>query len=413
MTSIKSKLSDEEKKKVKKLSSLENTAAKQSVKSVKSTASATPIKYNKVEEGEKQKTTAEQIQAEADNYFSKLLNDSAQKTTDSQSGLESIQKEVSNTKSGVISNMPYKDGVEQSVTDSQEPKTIEELFKALEGINKSYENKSDKDYYVDLLPEVKDSLGLQKLDNVTIDEDEVRRQVEAILTGEYNKKKQSAVDNANREIESEKQNQVNLINSAEANKEEITELYDQAKIEASNTSLKRGLARSSIAVLSINGLEKEKVEELSNLAVNLRNALDQSENDIRKLRDELEVALENLDIDYAMDVSTEIKKEIEKLYDKQKEVVSFNNNVDKLEADYQTKRNSLIEERNKMESKLAEEYKGVAERDRTSQITDAVVNYLSSLPKAEAIKELASDSRFIEYLGTGFYDVYYKLMRGE
>ena len=169
MTSIKSKLSDEEKKKVKKLSSLENTAAKQSVKSVKSTASATPIKYNKVEEGEKQKTTAEQIQAEADNYFSKLLNDSAQKTTDSQSGLESIQKEVSNTKSGVISNMPYKDGVEQSVTDSQEPKTIEELFKALEGINKSYENKSDKDYYVDLLPEVKDSLGLQKLDNVTID----------------------------------------------------------------------------------------------------------------------------------------------------------------------------------------------------------------------------------------------------
>ncbi len=413
MTTIKSKLSDEEKKKVKKLSSLENTTAKQSVKNAKTIASSTPIKYNKVEENEKQKTTAEQIKSEADNYFSNLLNEDSQRVIDNQSGLESAQKEIGITKSGVISNMPYTDIGGQSGTTFQEPKTLEELFKALEGINKSYENKSDKDYYADLLPEVKESLGLQKLNDVKIDEDEVRKQVEAILTGEYNKKKQTAVDNANREIESEKQNQYNLINSAEANKNEITDLYDQAKMEASNTSLKRGLARSSIAVLSINGLEQEKVEELSNLAVNLRSALDQSENDIRSLRDELEVALENLDIDYAMDVSTEIKKEIDKLYEKQKEVVSFNNNVDKLEADYQTKRNTLIEERNKMESKLAKEYKGVAERDRTTEITDAVVNYLSSLPKAEAIKELTSDSRFIDYLGTGFYDVYYKLMRGE
>lgn len=413
MTTIKSKLSDEEKKKVKKLSSLENTIAKQSVKTTKSSAGASPVKYNKVEESEKQKTTAEQIKSEADNYFSNLLNENNQNSIDNQDKIESVKKEIVNTKSGAISNMPYIDRGEQNETNLPTPKNLEELFRVLEGINKSYENKSDKDYYEDLLPEVKESLGLKKLDEVKIDEDEVRKQVEAILMGEYNKKKQSAVDSTNRGIESEKQNQIDLINSAEANKDEIINLYDQAKIEASNTSLKRGLARSSIAVLAINGLEKEKVEELSNLAVNLRSELDQSENDIRRLRDELEVALDNLDIDYAMEVSGEIKKEIDKLYAKQKEVVSFNNNVDKLESDYQAKRNTLIEERNKIDSKLAKEYKGVAERDRTKEISDAVVNYLSSLPKAEAIKELASDSRFIDYLGSGFYDVYYKLMRGE
>ena len=171
MSTIKSKLSDEEKKKVKNLSSLKNTSAKQLTKTVKSGSSTTPIKYNKVSEGEKQKTTAEQIKSEAESYFSNLLNENTQISSGGQEEFQTVKKEVGTTQSGAVSNMPYVDGKDLSDGNYSEPKTTDELFKVLEEINQTYENKSDKDYYEDLLPEVKESLGLQKLDDVKIDED--------------------------------------------------------------------------------------------------------------------------------------------------------------------------------------------------------------------------------------------------
>ncbi|MBP3630306.1 MAG: hypothetical protein J6J23_02335, partial [Clostridia bacterium] len=371
------------------------------------------VRYTKTSERKEQETTADAIKSQADDYFNNLIESENEREPNQAEdlGLTHTTRKVETSTSGNLSHMPHIEDKYKGNQIYSDPKTLEQLFINLDGISKSHEGKTDKDYYEDLLPEVKQSLGLEKLEPIEIDEDKVKSQVEAILKGEYDLKKKSTENSFDRDIQDERQRQIDLINTAEANKEQISEIYDEAKIQASNTSLKRGLARSSIAVLSINGLEKQKAHELTTLATKLTDELNACESQIRSLRSELQQALESLDIEYAIEVDTEIKKEINNLYEKQKEVISFNNNIDKLEADYQSKRNSMLEERAKMEEKLAKEYDGIAEREKNEDMREAVLKYFETMSKAEAIKQLTSDNRFIDYLGASFYDVYYKIMR--
>lgn len=415
-TTIKSKLTDEEKKKVDKLTSLSNAKTKKSTTSatkegskINKTSSLAPVTYTKVNENVGGNNYKESLQTASNDYFKDLLESEDVEYKTTTAVMPPVIREGETNSSNNIVNMPHKEEISQNYYEK--PQNLEQLFSNLDAINNSHEGKTDYDYYKEFLPEVKESLGLEKLEEINIDENKIKKDAENSLKNVYDLKRAQMASESEREIESEKLAQENLIATAEANKDEIEKIYDDAKIASSNESLKRGLARSSIAVLSINGLEQSKVKELSDMVQNLSAELSESERNISILRDEFATALENLDIEYAIELQDNLKSEVESLYKKQKEVIEFNNNVDKLEADYQTKRSALLEDRREMEESLAEEYKGVAERTRAETIEEAVMDYLSSMTKAEAIQTLVNDPRFFDYLGTGFYDVYYNLMR--
>ena len=417
-TKIKSRLTEDEKKKVDALSKLEDAYKKSSGTQIKKREeedkkSQAPVKYTQGEEAKSASSYSDAIKSSGEEYFAPLLEEEKKEIDERLKGAN-LSRPIDDG-SGIsdrLSTMPYIKDLSGGEEENASPRTLNELFSSLDDINKRHEGKTDRDYYEKFLPEVKESLGLEKLEAVEVDENKIKADVEKSLMGEYEKKKDNAVSTSAREIESEKEFQNNLIKSAEENKEEISAIYDEAKIEASNQSLKRGLARSSIALLSINGLEEGKAKELASLAENLSGALDESERLVQSLRDELESSLESLDIEYAIEVNEKIKEEVEKLYKKQKEVIEFNNNVEKLETDYQSKRNSLLKDREELAEKYSEEYKGIATKTRENEIEEAVLNYLKNMSKSEAIKVLATDSRFTQYLGSKFYDVYYRIMRG-
>lgn len=431
MAGVKRTLSESERKKLQKLTGLD---------SLKQTKALSPIqkgvKFVKVKEEDEKPTTKEEIEQSANEYFKSLIKEENLDSTGNQgNGLYYVERKEEPMVTArvlkpephdmddekTLENMPHSEDEEEikpSIPERPEapeieskPQTLAELFDFLDGINKQHEGKTDKDYYKDLIPEVKESLGLEKLEKPEIDEAEIRKQVEESLGLQFERDKENAKADTERKTESLENQKVETIKKAEANEMEINEIYDNAKLQSSNESLKRGLARSSIAVLSINGLEREKAESLSNLATSLSASLEGIENNIASLQNELAVSLENLDIEYAIEVNEKIKEEAEKLYKKQKEVIEFNNNVEKLEADYQSKRENLLKEARKREEELAEEYKGIATKTKEKDIKDSVLEYFSSIPKDQAIKELAGDSRFADYLGASFFDVYYEIMR--
>lgn len=403
MAKIKNKLTEEEKNKVRSLTSLSANPTKQS-----QTKSDAPVNYIKVSEQSSPKTYAEELRTTTDDYFASLLereemDDSGElKAMRSTTPHESISDEGVKTTGSNLEDM----------YSMPKATTVEQLFSQLDSINKSYENKSDRDYYEHLLPVIKDSLGLEKLDNVEIDEDKIRNEVETLLLNQYDSKRSQVEDSINRQIQSEQQSKVDLVDRYVTNKDGIEQIYDEAKVVSNNESLKRGLSRSSIALLSIEGLEEQKAQELVNLSKSLASELSESEGKIQQLKNELQSALENLDIEFAIELDDEIKKEVEELYKRQQEVIKFNNNVEKLEADYQAKRPDLQKERMELEKDLAEEYSGTVAREKENDLKEVVNNYLSGMDKAEAIKVLTSDSRFFDYLGSSFYDIYYKIMRG-
>ena len=303
------------------------------------------------------------------------------------------------------------DGDLDDKTDKME--TLDDLLKKVYEITDKYSNITDRDYYSELLPELKTSLGLTKLDDIEIDEDKLREEITNALTKtkENNAKKlktdtEIKINDILNELESKRAN-------ATATASEIEDIYNTAKEDTSTEALKRGLQRSSIVLLQLNGLDKAKAESLSDLAKTLSAELQSGEAKIAQLNRELDQSLEALDLELATEIQTELDNEIEKLNEKRKEIITFNNNVEKLEAEYNLKASASTEDYLKLEESLAEKYKGVAYKDKMTEIIEACKEYFGSLDRDTALKELSKNDDLIKALGERFYDIYYFIINNK
>ena len=303
------------------------------------------------------------------------------------------------------------DGDLDDKTDKME--TLDDLLKKVYEITDKYSNITDRDYYSELLPELKTSLGLTKLDDIEIDEDKLREEITNALT----KTKENNAEKLKTDTEIKINDILNELESKRANAtataSEIEDIYNTAKEDTSTEALKRGLQRSSIVLLQLNGLDKAKAESLSDLAKTLSAELQSGEEKIAQLNRELDQSLEALDLELATEIQTELDNEIEKLNEKRKEIITFNNNVEKLEAEYNLKASASTEDYLKLEESLAEKYKGVAYKDKMTEITEACKEYFGSLDRDTALKELSKNDDLIKALGERFYDIYYFIINNK
>lgn len=292
-------------------------------------------------------------------------------------------------------------------------KTLDDLLKKVYEITDKYSNITDRDYYSELLPELKTSLGLTKLDDIEIDEDKLREEITNALT----KTKENNAEKLKTDTEIKINDILNELESKRANAtataSEIEDIYNTAKEDTSTEALKRGLQRSSIVLLQLNGLDKAKAESLSDLAKTLSAELQSGEEKIAQLNRELDQSLEALDLELATEIQTELDNEIEKLNEKRKEIITFNNNVEKIEAEYNLKASASTEDYLKLEESLAEKYKGVAYKDKMTEITEACKEYFGSLDRDTALKELSKNDDLIKALGERFYDIYYFIINNK
>ena len=188
-------------------------------------------------------------------------------------------------------------------------------------------------------------------------------------------------------------------------------MYDDAKENVSMDALKRGLQRSSIVLQKVSELDSKKAENLINIQNNLEKSLTEGNNKIKSLEQMLDESLANADTELAEEIEAELAGEIEKLKEKQQEIEKFNNNVKKLEAEYQLKIADKKEENQELEKKLAEEYKGVASKNRKNELVDACKEYFKDKTRSEALNELKNSEVLKDVLGERYHDVYYYITK--
>ena len=182
-----------------------------------------------------------------------------------------------------------------------------------------------------------ESLNLQKVEFEEKTDDELSELAKNSLASKYNTKKQSTNDSFEKQIDNLlKQSEENK-KQAESQKESVNEIFDNSIKETENQALKRGLARSSVIIGQVANLEGSRANELANILKDINDNLTYTENKISELENEKERALDDLDIEYAMELNEKIQS-VKDDYTKQKQqAIEFNNDVEKLEAEYNVK----------------------------------------------------------------------------
>ena len=278
-------------------------------------------------------------------------------------------------------------------------KSASEIVYDLNQISRDY-GKGD---YIDA-PE---SLNLEKKDIPDKTNEELESLAKSSLEKKYGDKKDSTNVSFEQKISDMIASKDKMKDNATYQQEEISSIYDKGIKETENQMLRRGLARSSIVIGEISNLEGSKANELAKVLQNLEENLTKTEANISSLEKQKEDALSSLDIEYALELEQEIDK-VKNDYNKAKsEAIEFNNNIDKLEAEYKLKLDKQKTEKQKelaiMQEKYGKNYTSMLVQDKQFEY---LKEYLSALEPSYAMNLLLTNKDFKTILGSRYGEMY-------
>lgn len=193
----------------------------------------------------------------------------------------------------------------------------------------------------------------------------------------------------------------------------LSDAYEMAMESASNDALKRGLARSSIAVNTVSAIEGEHAKEKSALMREHEQKLREIDDEIAMLEVKKQKALDDFNVAYTARLTEQIDKLKAESAQKQAEVVKYNNSLTEKEREEEIKREKAESElytqaleqkkaEDKMKSKLTEQ-----EQDAQYQEVYGVLrDKLLTLSPTQAQREVISNPIYRTYLSDAYY---YKL----
>lgn len=290
-----------------------------------------------------------------------------------------------------ISNI--KDNI-ADVTDNPEEK-LRELDEKIEML----------DFY-----EAPESLGLVKKEMPKYNEKEVKDKLIKILTDDKIVKAEELetdFEKQNKKLTDEKDN---LSKIKAENESAINEIYDAKGLAVESQAVKRGLARSSIVISQLSKVESDRANELLENMNSINKRVDDIEKDIETLINNRDNALKNLDIEYAEELEDRLedsKNEYKKAVD---DVIEFNNNIDKLEAEYKIKyENAKQDWKDGVIDLNSKGYEGYRKQLENAKY-NYMVSYLSMYDKNDALRILTSNDNFKKLLGSDYERVYEYIM---
>lgn len=258
------------------------------------------------------------------------------------------------------------------------------------------------------------SIKFEKLDNIEIDQDKIKQDAENSLAEE----RKNEIDSIINEAENSKNNInasiENVKSSAETQKSNLDKLYEERKQVASDEALKRGLGRSSIIINQIDAFEKEKIDEYMAIDKELSTAINNLNTQLGELESSKQKALSDYDIAYAVKLNEKIKEINDELYQKQQEVIKYNNEIAEKEAEYNLSKekqdasikNDLISQQLDV-AEFIEKYGINALYSLKYQDKfNAALDYFNNFDKATALNELKNNATYYkEQLGNKYYDL--------
>lgn len=169
--------------------------------------------------------------------------------------------------------------------------------------------------------------------------------------------------------------------------------YDEAKKSTAGEALKRGLARSSIALGQLSEIDKEKAQVLAKTRNDFLEQAAEIDYRINDLETKKQSAINDLNITYAAKIAMEIGDLKTQRQEKIEEVAKYNNELTKYQAQYNIDRQTAEQDLKLGEYDLLEKKTvGMAEIEEKLQAKkyeekfEYIMDYLSSMSKKDAIK---------------------------
>lgn len=199
------------------------------------------------------------------------------------------------------------------------------------------------------------------------------------------------------------------------NYENLAKLYDDLREKAHNDTLKRGLARSSVATTRLDDLSKAQASAVGEQQDKYVAVVADIDENIANLQKEKDTALENVDIRFAVELDNKIndlKAERDKTV---KEYEKYNNSVREQNAKYERQRQEDIDdflkqkEKEKQEAKTQQEeyekkygYSG-EKLENYAKRYEIAYDFYTSLSPDIAVAALQASPNMKYYLGN-MYD---------
>ena len=277
-------------------------------------------------------------------------------------------------------------------TDEKQDNSLKNLTvkEAIEEANKIGEKYKSGDYI-----NAPESLNLEKISVPNKSKDEISKQAENSISEKYQQSKTNSNKSFENKIDEILKSNQHLISKNEDNKKEINEYYDSSKKETENQMLKRGLARSSIVIGELAEIEGSRANDLSKLLNSFQESLNDNEKKIQELNNQKQQAIEELDIKKALDLENKISSLTEEYEKAKKDAISFNNNVEKLEAEYKKDLEKQKLEKQKETLKLKQTYGDDYYKEEMHQKQyEFLESYLDSLDPDYALNLLLTNKDF-------------------
>ena len=255
-------------------------------------------------------------------------------------------------------------------------------------------------------PVTADRITLDRMEYTRPTQEEVETQAKNSLS-DYAASTKNSIENEYTEgMRANEEKAQSAATNLQNQKAEVTALYENAKTDADNDAIKRGLARSSIIVNIKDAFNNKMLDEYSRLNTEYAQTFEKLEEEKNLLERQKQSALDVFDLSYATKLNDKIASINKEIEEKEAEVLKYNNEIAQKEAEYNAEREQEAYERNQDYQEIVQN-EGIATINRLMQSEkyNIAYSYLSNLTKAEAQRILNEEADYYRsQLGT-YYNI--------
>lgn len=331
--------------------------------------------------------------------FSKIINEKLKKK-ETEEEKDTAEKANNQTKS-------FSSDTKTSTQTNSNTENSEDLKKL--SANEALEKVAEiaQNYRVSDTVDAPDSLGLEKIDVPNKTQEEIENLAKSQVESQYNTSKGKSNQSFQNKIDDIIQSNQSIIEKNQENKDQINSYYDNSVKETENQALKRGLARSSIVIGELASIEGSRANELSKLLTSYQSALDENQKKIQDYEVQKQQAIDNLDIQQALAIEEKISSLTEEYNKARKEAITFNNNVEKLEAEYKLDLDKRKQEKEQTALKIDKTYgTDYIEQEIQQKQYDFLEQYFDSLEPNYALNLLLTNKNFKTVLKSNYSKLY-------
>ena len=263
------------------------------------------------------------------------------------------------------------------------------MFERLEKIDEEYKNKPDRTYGGTVVPVLKEKTY------EALSDDEIKKKAESEYADLTNLRREELKRQSEDKKKAYADRKDDLAEDVKAEETRVKAAYAAAKENAANEAIKRGIARSSIVSEQLKELDEAEIGDVGELYKAARASVAAVDEKIAGLSDELNDALEKLDVETAVKINKRIRELEDERREREEETLEYNNGLKEERAKLLT---SLGKSGVKVKEENSQEY-----IDARSDKLRELYNYYKGVGD-DVVAELEEDRARIEnYVGADGY----------